>query len=111
MKHHIIIYCLILSVTYICMPFEKAFACGPFYNEIPNPDFLILKSTSPDDNVSITALDNERENISLWASLTSDSINPEDIRNAVYKMSYSEFINEATSEISDSTNSFIATIH
>lgn len=110
MKHHIIIYCLILSVTYICMPFEKAFACGPFYNEIPNPDFLILKSTSPDDNVSITALDNERENISLWASLTSDSINPEDIRNAVYKMSYSEFINEATSEISDSTNSFIATI-
>ena len=110
MKRYNTILSLIFSAILCCLTSVETSACGPFYEEVPNPDFLIFESISPDENISVTTLDNEKENIALWASLTSNNINPDDIKKAVYKMTYSEFIKEATSEISDSTNSFIANV-
>lgn len=77
-------------------------ACGPYYTEIPKPDFLTF-DVQPEAKA-----DDIQRNIELWKQETNVAIPDSDVIAAVYKMSLKRFDALSKEQPDSSTNKFIA---
>ena len=92
---------LYVSLTMLAGSAAAAIGCGPYAPLIPTPDFFELSDPHP----SMAAYDRD-ENLRLWQLLTSETIPPDDIEEAVYHDSLDRFYDRIGTGTGDSDNLF-----